>query len=242
MSLLKDFKATGKDQAMQLLESGASNLKAMQKLYEELFPFPKLSAASNDFKSMATTASNEKVAKAVISTLDQVEEVSEMTRKLEYFIILHIPKIEDGGNFGVGVQLDLVKKLGEILEASSKATEDLLGYQNARAEALGKLSLPSTSTTVTKSAGATTTDGKKEEKTSETTEEKQTSSSLGVSFESRVLAVAAVDTLYYSKARAAFQSCMLNFMSAIDFVDKNKDKLVQPKGSGGSGSSHFSMY
>jgi hypothetical protein len=177
-------------------------------LYEELFPYPKLSDASSDFKSSATSASNETVVKAVNGTLDQVEAVSQMARTLEYFIALHIPKIEDGGNFGVGVQLDLVKKLGEIQEATGKSTEELLGYQSARAEAIGKLSLPSSSTTVTKSSGNTTTDGKKEEKTSETTEEKESSSpSSGPAFESRLASVVAVDTLYYSKARGTFQTC-----------------------------------
>lgn len=193
---------------MAILTNGVTNIQSLQKLYEELFPYSKLSDASADFKSSATSASNEKVATAVMSTLDQVEAVSQMARTLEYFIVLHIPKIEDGGNFGVGVQLDLVKKLGEIQEATGKSTDELLGYQSARAEALGKLSLPSSSTTVTKSSGSTTTDGKKEEKLSETTEEKASSSpSSGPAFESRLASVVAVDTLYYSKARGIFQSC-----------------------------------
>merc|ERR1712207_9637 len=116
-----------------------------------------------DFKEFATAATNEKVAKAVTVTLDQVSAQITLLNKLDYFITLHIPTIEDGGNFGVGVQLDLVKKLSELKESSNKATEALLGYDNARAEALGKLNLPSSTHSVTKSINITTTDGKKEE-------------------------------------------------------------------------------
>jgi hypothetical protein len=107
-----------------------------------------------------------------------------------------------------GVQLDLVKKLNEIQESAIKSIEDLLGYESARSDALSKLNLPSTSTTFSKSSGSTTTDGKKEEKTSETTEEKSNSSPMsGPAYESRLAAVVSVDTLFYSKSKAIFQTC-----------------------------------
>merc|ERR1711935_1310820 len=112
----------------------------------------------------------------VTTTLDVISTQLTFLNKLDYFITLHIPTIEDGGNFGVGVQLDLVKKLGEMKEAANKSTEALLGYENARADALGKLNLPSSTSSVTKSTSATTTDGKREEKEAESSEEKQTSS------------------------------------------------------------------
>lgn len=164
-------------------------------------------------------------------------------RSVEVFIHLHIPKMEDGNNFGVSVQLSMLKQLSEIQEAAGKAIDDLSGYANARAESLSKLSLPSASTSVTKSNSSTTTDGKKEEKTSETTEEKKSSSeSSGPAFESRVAALVETDTLYYSKAQRAFQSVMTLYMGALDFMDKNKDKLEMPKGSGGSHSGYASMY
>jgi Proteasome activator pa28 beta subunit len=204
----QDFKTKGKAEALDLLNRSVANLQALQALYVELFPYAKLSDSQVDFKAVAASANNEKVNKALDSTLNQLDATNQTARTLEYFIMLHIPKIEDGGNFGVGVQLDLVKKLSEMQDSMKSAIEDLLGYQSARAEALGKLNLPSTSTTVTKSSGATTTDGKTEEKTSEITENKEsTSLAAGPMYESRLAAVAAVDTLYYSKAKGYFQSC-----------------------------------
>jgi hypothetical protein len=98
----KEFKNKGKTEAMELLGKSVANIQALQALYSELFHYSKLSDASTDFKASATSSRNEVVSKAVEATLDQVEAVAQMARSLEYFIILHIPKIEDGGNFGVG--------------------------------------------------------------------------------------------------------------------------------------------
>jgi hypothetical protein len=136
-------------------------------------------------------------------------------RALELFLNLHVPKMEDGNNFGVSVQLNALKVLSDMQEAAGKALDDLGGYANARAESLSKLTLPSTSTSVTKSTSATTTDGKLEDKSSESTEEKLSSSpTTGPMFESRVAALIATDTLYYSKAQRAFQAVMASYMSA----------------------------
>jgi len=241
MSLFKKFKKGSEAEAMDLLDSSVAKVEELQKIYAELFPYDKLSSASNDFKEYATVASNEKVVGAVTTTLDQVATHANLLSKLDYFITLHIPTIEDGGNFGVGVQLDLVKKLGEMKETASKSAEALLGYESARADALSKLNLPSSTSSVTKSTSATTTDGKKEEKESESREEKQSSSSpSGPAYESRVAAVVAVDTLYYSKASGILSQIIISLIGVMDFIDKNKEKLIEPKGK--AGGSNFSMY
>jgi hypothetical protein len=143
----------------------------------------------------------------------------------------------------VSIQLDFLKKLTEIQDKFTKQTEELCGYANARAEALAKLSFPTSSSSLTKSTGLTTTDGKKEEKTSETKEEKESSATTaGPVHQSRLSAVAAVDTLYYSKAVSIFHNCIISLIAAMDFMDKNKAKLLQPKGSQGSTSGFSSMY
>lgn len=241
MSLFKKFKNDSKSHAMELLDSSVSMVEEMQKLHSELFPHEKLSVASSDFEKFATVASNEKVAKAVTETLDQVSTQSNLLGKLDYFITLHIPTIEDGGNFGVGVQLDLVKKLSEMKETANKAMEALLGYESARADALGKLNLPSKTQTVTKSESESKTDGKDEKKESVSREEKESGSpSSGPVYDSRIAAVVAVDTLYYSKASGVFSQSIISIIGVMDFVDKNKEKLIEPKGK--FGGSNFSMY
>ena len=87
---------------MELLDSSVGRVKEMQEMYSGLFHYNKLSAASSDFKEFATAATNEKVSNAVTCTLDQISTQITLLNKLDYFITLHIPTIEDGGNFGVG--------------------------------------------------------------------------------------------------------------------------------------------
>lgn len=241
MSLFKKFKNDSKTQAMELLDSSVGMVGEMEKVHSDLFQFDKLSAASIDFQKFATVSTNETVAKAVTATLDQVATQSSILSKLDSFITLHIPTIEDGGNFGVGVQLDLVKKLGEMKKAANEATEALLGYQSARAEALGKLGLPSSSKSITTSETETVADGKTEKKDSQVKESKETvGAASGPAYESRLAAVVAVDTLYYSKANGIFSQSVISVMAVMDFMDKNKGKLLEPKGR--SGGSNFSMY
>ena len=87
---------------MELLDSSVAMVEEMQSVQSSLFPFGKLSEASSDFGKFATLATNEVVTKAVSTTLDQLSAQSNILSKLDYFITLHIPTIEDGGNFGVG--------------------------------------------------------------------------------------------------------------------------------------------
>lgn len=228
---------------MKVLDSSVAKLEGMEKSFSECFPYPSLSAASADFAGASTSAANEKVAKGVSLALDALASMSQDAQTLENFLHLHIPKMEDGNNFGVTVQLSSLKQLSEVQEAVTKHIDSLAGYANARAEALSKLSLPSSSTTVTKSSSKSTTDGKAEDKTSESTEEKSTESpASGPAYESRIAAVIAVDALYYSKAQRAFQAVMTLYIASLDFMDKNKEKLEKPKGSGGSHAGYSSMY
>jgi hypothetical protein len=229
---------------MKILDGSVGKLEAMEASFAEIFPYSTLSAASRDFASVdVTKATNEKVLKAVSMTLDSIYSVSQDVLSFETFLHLHIPKMEDGNNFGVSVQLAMLKLFSDLQEATSSRVDDLSSYASARADALEKLKLTSTSSTVTKSSANTTTDGKKEEKTTELTEEKKSSSDCtGPAYESRVAALVALDSLYYSKAQRAFQTVMTLYMAALDFMDKNKEKLVLPKGSGGSHSGFHSMY
>ena len=215
----------------------------METSFAAAFPYPSLSAASADFAGSVTIASNDKVSKCVSLALDALSSISQDSQALENFLRLHIPKMEDGNNFGVTVQLSLLKELADVQEAVAKHIDSLAGYAGARADALEKLKLPSSSKSVTKSSSITTTDGKKEDKVSETTEEKSSDSeNSGPAYESRVASLVAVDTLYYSKAQRALQSVMTLYIASLDFMDKNMEKLEKPKGSGGSHSGFHSMY
>lgn len=231
-----------KDSAAKLLKASVAKVDAIEASYKEAFPYPALSAASADFGASASLANNDKVTKCVSLALDAISSMSQDAQLMETFLHLHIPKMEDGNNFGVTVQLSSLKQLSDLQEAVTKHLDSLAGYSSARADSLEKLKLPSTSKSVSKSTSVSTTDGKKEEKVTETTDEKADESGGGVISDSRVAAVIACDTLYYSKAQRALQSVMCLYIAAVDFMSKNMDKLEKPKGSGGSHSGFSSMY
>lgn len=214
----------------------------MDSALKESFPYASLSAASADFVGSATLASNEKVAKCVTLTLDALSSMSQDAQTLENFLHLHIPKMEDGNNFGVTVQLAALKQLSDLQGVVSTQLDSLAGYASARADALEKLKFPSSSKSFSKSTSVSTTDGKREEKITETTDEKSEESAGGVVKDSRMAAVVACDTLYYSKAQRAMRSVMSLYIASLDYMNKNMDKLEKPKGSGGSHSGFASMY
>jgi hypothetical protein len=105
--LVQKFKSSSKEQALDLLEKSVAAIDEMQNTFPHLFPYSTLSDASAEFLASATASSNDKVAAAVTKTLDTLQAVSHTARTLEYFIQLHIPAIEDGGNFGVRVPVDV---------------------------------------------------------------------------------------------------------------------------------------
>lgn len=90
---------------MTVLSGGVAKLDSLQVAYAENFSYPSLSAASAAFSAIdVTTTSNAAVSKAVMTTLDAVDSMSQDAQTLDIFVNLHIPKMEDGNNFGVTVR------------------------------------------------------------------------------------------------------------------------------------------
>ena len=163
---------------------------------------------------------------------------------------LSIPKMEDGNNFGVTIQLQALKHIADSQDKLQKQLEELVKYHASRADAVEKCKLPSTSTSTTTTKTEASSSGKDKEKgdvasnsSSQTVEQKQVESSGSTSSELvfRQDAVVAVDVLYYVKAKTLCSLAVTSLLSALDFVEKNKDKIEAPKGKG-SGSAFSSMY
>merc|ERR1719453_1029199 len=66
-------------------------------------------------------------------------------RKVERFIGLHVPKVEDGNNFGVAIQMETSKMVKEKSSAVSDLLAKLPEYREKRASAW-KAVAPSSST------------------------------------------------------------------------------------------------
>ena len=156
---------------------------------------------------------------------------------------------QDGNNFGVTVQMMFFKLLKDEREKLEKALSDSSKYYSSRADAIDKFThLPKTSVTETKSTSKSNATGGKDgdenkASTSSSTEEKIATSDGGKINTHRVKALAALDAQTYMDLVSALQSMVDGYCVILDNLEKNWDKLENPrgKGYGGYGSGGSSM-
>merc|ERR1740117_1306885 len=118
-------------------------------------------------------------------------------------------------------------------------------YYASRADLVEKCKFPSSTTSKSKSEGSSSVKATstKEEENKESKGEDSKSDSKTVETEHttaeqklRLQALAVCDVQYYSKCKAAYTRATTCYMTAIDYMDKNKEKLARPKGTNGGGS------
>lgn len=117
----------------------------------------------------------------MVAALNDVrEELSQCVqtfRKLARWISLLVPAIEDGNNFGVGVQGEILKMVLERSNVLNGLFSALPGYYKDRAAAWKELAAASGSTSnisTTKEETGPDDDGKEQTKKTQTTETKTT--------------------------------------------------------------------
>merc|ERR1712226_664421 len=130
-----------------------------------LFPYSSMSLAAEAFEKDGNPA----LASALAATANVVEQLTTDLTALEQFITLTIPQMEDGNNFGVTVQLALLKQITEAREKNDSAMEDLMKYSSSRAEALEKCKLPSVAVTQTDTVAESNSQENIEEKSTKST-------------------------------------------------------------------------
>jgi len=153
--------------------------------------------------------------------------------------------MEDGNNFGVTVQLTISKFLDETRENLCKQLEKVPSYYCNRAEAVEKLDLPKSTILETKTVTNSQTTGSKdgdENKSSETSvkEEKISSSDKGANFDHRRQHLLSLDVQFYRTLRCGLIDCYDSYLTILDNIEKNKEKLLEPKGH--NGGSNLGMY
>jgi Proteasome activator pa28 beta subunit len=226
-------------------------VRQLQQTMAIQFPTPSVSSVSESFmKDESFLVKNEKCSTAIAVTLDAIDSALGMIATIEQYVQLSIPKVEDGGNFGVSIQLAAIKVLNDQNEKLDKYMEDLLKYTSARADALEKCKLPSTVSTKTGTVSTSESAGTDKEKgetatnnKSQSTEEKSIESMSNlVEGTLRKQAVIAVDVRYYQKAKYVLSAVITALLVVADFMDKNKIKIAAPKGEGNARGYSGSMY
>lgn len=240
---LQNYQVSAKKAALDLVLNAPKTVAKLQESYQQHFATAgNPSALYSSFATGTPAPSNPTCESAVMAAQDAAEHVLASCATLENYVQLAVPKMEDGGNFGVSIQLAALKVITDQAEKVSKGMEELYGYASARADALEKCKLPSAtkSKTETESNG---TDKEKGETSSKSTEQKSTeTTSESAEAPLRAMALASVDVKYFIKAKAINQTAIAAFLAVVDFMDKNKVKIEKPKGESGSRGYSSTMY
>lgn len=237
--------------AKAVLESGIATLDALTSSLSGM-PYKGsdvMSQAETAFMTCEVEKANEVVDAAYKVTRDALAMGADNARVLERFVGLHVPQMEDGNNFGVTVQMMFAKLLNEEREKMEKSLSESSKYYASRADAIDKFShLPKSSVTETKSTSKSNATGgkdgdEKKDSTSTSTEEKTSTSDGGKINAHRAKALAALDAQMYFDLVGALQSMTDGYVLILDNLEKNWDKLENPrgKGYGGYGSGGSSM-
>jgi len=146
--------------------------------------------------------------------------------------------MEDGNNFGVSVQMMISKVLEDMRAEFEKKMDAIPKYYASRAEAVEKLNLPKVTTSESKTKSDSDSTGGKDgdEKKSSTqvvTKEDTTQSGLKRENYYRLKHLVSLDVQFYSEMKSLCTSVADSYAIILDNMEKNKNKLVAPKGEGG---------
>ena len=146
--------------------------------------------------------------------------------------------MEDGNNFGVGIVMEAIKNVAEQKKALEGELTKIPDYFKERAAAVEKLS-PKTSTSTSESSS---TDSSKETKGSEAEvataksgagSSSKKDSSFSPPCPDAVAHAVAIDVNWYLRLYGSCDKVRTAYAVVEDFVDKNKSRIAEPKGSGG---------
>lgn len=185
-------------------------------------------------------AANAEVLALADAAADELELALATLAKLQLWISLLVPKIADGNNFGVEVQKAAFTHIKEGVAAWTKAADALAEYPQQRAAAVDKLnakrsSEKSTSTTATKATGSET-----EDKTVTTVVDKTSEALASEPGQDALAHVVALDVKWFCSLARTLEGLRDQYAVTFDVIDKNKDKILLPRGAGDRAG--FSMF
>ena len=154
-----------------------------------------------------------------------------------------MPKVEDGNNFGVAIQMEVNKMVMEYGKAVKALLDKMPDYYKERSAAWKEIAVK-TSTETTEGA----TEGKDDEKKgaeATTTEKKgsskssKTTTSASPANADAVAHLVAIDVNWYFALAFTLESVRDAYIACGDCLEKNKLKLTMPRGEGQNAMSMF---
>eukprot|EP00924_Labyrinthula_sp_SR-Ha-C_P015520 maker-scaffold_4-snap-gene-2.46-mRNA-1 protein AED:0.00 eAED:0.00 QI:214/1/1/1/1/1/2/201/224 len=173
---------------------------------------------------------NEELKKLKSKVLNASQSSVETLQDLKTEVQLLIPKVEDGGNFGVRIQMQLVKMLKEELEDIEKVYDSVTGWYEKRGSAVAKIEKQVTvevkENTIEQAIG--------DDKTGTSKSTSRTEKAGNASTEN-LEGLANLDMKMFLDLKKSVRGQISILKTVAKFIDNNKDKLETPR-------SGFDMY
>jgi len=204
-------------------------------------PFSK-SIADIMAHSRAAVASNPEVAGSLGVARDVLLRTVEDLSLVCTWLKLKVPKVSDGGNFGVAVVLEVVKTIEQKLDGLNKALDDLPSYFSERAGAVDKVVARTSTDTKESQSKSTTTGGKDgDENKGSTSQSEDKSTKKNEVLPDQLEHVVALDAKFFTIFKRDVELCLSAYLTCFDILEKNFTLLNAPRGDKGD-SSHLSMF
>ena len=190
----------------------------------------------------SSLASNAEVTAALGVVRDVLLRTSADLSLVSTWLKLKVPKVSDGGNFGVAVLLEVVKTVEAKIEAINKALDELPSYFSERGGAVDKVvTRGSTDEKVTKTKTNTSGGKDGDEEKASTTRFEEKSSKTNEALPDQVEHVVALDAKFFTIFKRNVELCQSSYLTCFDILEKNFSLLNAPRGDKGD-SSHLSMF
>ena len=190
------------------------------------------------------TQTNPEIERRLKLVQDQFELASGALRELELWIRLREPRIEDGNNFGVDVQTNVLRTVVGAKDFMVRTGAGLADWHYHRGTAIGRMCASAEQTTVRKPRAADAPDGAVRDGLDATVaatvlaETAQTEKQ-PVRTEDMWLYVVNLDVKHYFHLRHCLQEMRVLLLTVLDQLGKNRAKVEDPRGNADGGSSMY---
>jgi len=237
-------------EAERVMQVGAEKLGSIQGALTSEFTFGTLAEANAQFGSeveaktkdpaLAETGVNAVVTRLTGLVRDELATLHDSLFTLETWLSLQVPAIADGNNFGVEIQEHTVKSLMERRTKAKELLDSLHKWSSERGDLWGKAVFPVVAKKSESKGSKKSTGGEKD--TNESSESSDIATSYNMVVSDAVVAIAALDTQQYFHLKSVLQFVWKTYAVVLDQIEKNSDKLKDPRGELGGNDGGMSMF
>lgn len=213
------------------LSSANAKVSELGALRAQLFPYDTLDAAASAF-GQDLADSNKLNSEALMSVRNEVSSLISTLDAIVAWITLSVPKIEDGGNFGVSIQFEIRKAIADVRKDLKDKFDALADYHEKRAalvpKAVNKVKIERKET---ESSSNSTGGEKGEESKTSKSSSTDTSQTLSDVLPDNVDALIDFDVKWYFNFLCIMNDVVNGHAGVSSLVRLNKEKLEKPRGS-----------